>query len=76
MPIDPRHDAIGDPARATNQRINDAHRRVSALERQPRVQTGNGPPTKTCRDGTLYVDVLNLLLYVHAAGAWHSAALS
>lgn len=70
MPVDPRHAATGDVNLTRAQQHADTNRRIDALERQPRVQAGNGPPTNDCRDGTLYVDTAQLRLYVHAGGAW------
>lgn len=76
MPVDPQHLVIGDPAAAAVQAQADNGRRIDALERTPTVQVGSGAPSNTCRDGTLYVDVPGLKLYVRVGGAWKSTTLS
>jgi hypothetical protein len=54
----------------------DLKRRVAALEKIARVQTGSGPPSLAVRDGTMYVDVTNSRLYVRSGSTWKSAALT
>lgn len=77
MPIDAQAPFALDQQSKTADAVSDLRRRVRKVEGgTPMVQAGSGPPTSTPRDGTLYVDVVNLRLYACANGAWRYAALT
>jgi hypothetical protein len=75
MALDPR--LIPDTPEARQaERIGELDRRLSALERTPRIQVGEGAPTQAVRDGTLYIDESTNRLYGRSNGTWKSVVLA
>lgn len=74
MPVDPRP-IPGSPAESAAAKLADLERRVAALERNPLVMSGAGPPSGAAATGTPYLDTANNRWYVYSGG-WRYANLT